>query len=316
MTQSISNQSTVAPHRNIISSDIGLKESAFAPDVLKSGFVASLNLPPLGAKLEPLLISSILEAWKRFPVLVFPKQSLNPTELARFTQQLGSFGYDPYVKSIDQHSNVIEVRREATETTPIFGQSWHSDWSFQPIPPSGTLLQSKVIPPVGGDTVFANMYMAYESLSPAMQTLLQPLKGIHTAGPAYGPRGLFSKDDESRSMKIVVSDTAEQRCAHPIVRTHPASGRKCLYINHVYTVGIEGFKEAESSTLLNFLFRHMSQHSFTYRHKWAEHMLVLWDNRCVIHFADGGYDGHQRILYRTTMAGEKPYLDVSSDPTV
>ena len=307
MTQSVSNHSTEAPHGNIISDESSSKVPVFEPDVQKTGFVANLNLPPLSGLLSKNIISGILETWNRFPVLIFPGQELNPTELASFTEQIGSFGDDPYVKSIDQHRNVIEVRREAGETTPIFGQSWHSDWSFQRTPLSGTLLQSKVIPPIGGDTVFADTYKAYESLSPAMQEVLQSLKAVHTASPAYGPEGLFAKDDDSRSMKIVVSDSAEENCIHPIVRTHPASGKKCLYINHVYTVGIDGFKEAESNALLNFLFRHMSQHAFTYRHKWEQNMLVMWDNRCVIHFADGGYDGHQRILYRTTLAGEKPF---------
>ena len=138
---------------------------------------------------------------------------------------------------------------------------------------------------------------------------MAPLQGVHSARAAYGPlTDLFAKDDETRSMKIVVSEEAERmlfapHCSHP-----PRIGEKShLYINHVYTVGIDGFKEAESANLLGYLFRHMSQHSFTYRHRWQDDTLVMWDNRCVIHCADGGYQGHQRVLYRTTLAGERPY---------
>jgi taurine dioxygenase len=306
LTQTVLNQPASGVHGNIISPQIGSKRPLFDLKPEVPGFVATLSAPPLVGMLDQELIASILQAWKEYPVLVFPNQALDPVRLANFSEQIGQFGHDPYVQATAQHDHVIEVRREAAETTPIFGQSWHSDWSFQHTPPSGTLLQSSIIPPHGGDTVFASTYKSFESLSPAMQALLMPLDGMHSASTAYGPNGLFAKDNDTRSMKIVVSETANESCLHPIVRTHPESGKKCLYINHVYTMGIEGFKEAESSALLNYLFRHMSQHAFTYRHRWRQDTLVMWDNRCVIHFADGGYEGHQRVLYRTTLAGEKP----------
>lgn len=304
MTQTVSNE---AAHSSIIPGKIASepKQIDVVSDI--AGYVATVDAPPLDGHLNEQMIDEIRDAWRHYPVLIFKQQRLDPVGLARFSEQLGQFGHDPYVRPLAQHANVIEVRREPEETTPIFGQSWHSDWSFQPRPPSGTLLQSCIIPPVGGDTVFANTYLAYETLSPAMQELLEPLRGVHSARAAYGPRGLFARDDHTRSMKIVVCESAENSCAHPLIRTHPESGKKALYINHVYTVGIEGFKEAESSALLKFLFRHMSQSAFTYRHRWQADTLLLWDNRCVIHYADGGYDGHRRLLYRTTLAGERPY---------
>lgn len=307
MTQILSRTAGEATHGTIISKRIAINAGQIVPRTLVSGFVASVDAPPLDAPLDPAAIAAIHAAWRDHPVLVFPRQKLDPNALAFFSSQLGEFGVDPYVRATEAHQNVIEIRREPRETAPIFGHSWHSDWSFQSQPPSATLLQSHELPPQGGDTLFASGYRAFESLSPAMQTLLTPLKGIHSARAAYGPRGLFAKDDETRSMKIVVSEDAERSCLHPIVRTHPGSGKKTLYINHVYTVGIDGFKEAESSSLLGFLFRHMSQHSFTYRHRWQDDTLLMWDNRCVIHCADGGYQGHRRVLYRTTLAGERPY---------
>ena len=305
-------QSTVYPERGAARSSSIPRLAVHGDDRIKArtlvaDFVAELQLPPLESALDDALVAAIKDVWKHHPVIIFPRQKLNPNGLAQVSARMGDFGLDPFVRATDTHQNVIEIRREPQESAPIFGQSWHSDWSFQARPPSATLLQSHVLPPRGGDTVFASGYRAYQTLSPAMQNLLMPLQGIHTARAAYGPRGLFAKDDETRSMKIIVSEEAERCCLHPIIRTHPASGKKTLYINHVYTVGIDGFKEAESASILGYLFRHMSQHAFTYRHRWQEDTLVMWDNRCVIHCADGGYQGHRRVLYRTTLAGEKPY---------
>ena len=306
LTQTTTNSAENRVHGNIIRPAIGINSSQISIQVIQPGFVAAIDAPAFDAPLAPETIASIKSAWQQFPVLVFRNQRLDEQALANFSQQLGSFGHDPYVRPTAAHQHVIEVRRDPQETAPIFGHSWHSDWSFQQQPPSATLLQSHILPPHGGDTVFASGYKALETLSSAMQAMLKPLRGIHSATSAYGPNGLFAKDDNTRSMKIVVSEQADQRCAHPLIRMHPESGRQALYINHVYTIGIEGFKQAESSALLGYLFRHMSQQSFTYRHKWQNDTLLMWDNRCVTHYADGGYNGHQRILYRTTLAGEKP----------
>ena len=306
MTQ-ISPPDTLEPrHPSINAKPRAISADQIEARTLVNGFVAQIDAPPFEIPLDDSARNTIHRLWTEHPVLVFRGQSLDPPRLAFFSEQLGEFGVDPYVRPSLAHQNVIEIRREPQETAPIFGHSWHSDWSFQACPPSGTLLQSHILPPRGGDTLFASGYRAYESLSSAMQNMLAPLQGIHSARAAYGPRGLFAKDDDTRSMPILVSEDAEQCCVHPIVRTHPASGKKTLYINHVYTVGIDGFKEAESSSLLGYLFRHMSQHSFIYRHRWQDDTLVLWDNRCVIHCADGGYQGHRRVLYRTTLAGEQP----------
>ncbi len=231
---------------------------------------------------------------------------LDAATVERFSAHVGPFGVDPYVEPIDGYDHVLEVRRDAQETAPIFGSLWHSDWSFQRRPPSGTLLYGVEVPPVGGDTLFADGYRAYEALSPTMQDLLSELKAVHSATRAYGPSGLFSRDDESRSMRIIVSEKADAREIHPVVRTHPVSGRKALYVNHVYTLAIEGLHAKESRALLDFLFKHMTQAPFIYRHRWRANMLTMWDNRCVMHYAHGGYDGYRRVMLRTTVAGERP----------
>ncbi|MEQ8494251.1 MAG: TauD/TfdA family dioxygenase, partial [Gammaproteobacteria bacterium] len=231
-------------------------------------FVAQVRGVDLARVADAATVAAIRAAWTRHPVLVFPDQQLDPARLQSFCAALGPFGHDPYVQPMDGFEHVIEVRREAGETAPIFGSLWHSDWSFQATPPSATVLYGAVVPPLGGDTVFADGYAAWEGLSPVMQGLLAGLRGVHSAAPSYGPRGLFARDDATRSMRIVVSAEAERTETHPLVRRHPASGRRALFVNHVYTIGIEGLRAEESRALLEFLFKHMTRPEFVHRHRW------------------------------------------------
>ena len=217
------------------------------------GFGAAVSGVDLRAPLAAAALADIRQAWTRHAVVYFPEQDLDPASLERFSAALGPFGHDPYVAAMEGSAHVIEVRREARETAPVFGSLWHSDWSFQTTPPSATVLYGAEIPPVGGATVFADGYRAFAALSPAMRTLLAPLRGVHSAAPAYGPQGLFARDDASRSMRIIVSPEADKVEFHPLVRRHPESGRASLYVNHVYTIGIEGMHSDESKALLEFL---------------------------------------------------------------
>ncbi|MGR9092701.1 MAG: TauD/TfdA dioxygenase family protein [Gammaproteobacteria bacterium] len=273
---------------------------------LADDFVAQIDGVPLGRHLSDPECDALQRCWARFPVLVLPDQPLDHSTYERFAGEFGVLGQNPYLRGLDAHPDIVEVRREAHETTPIFGASWHSDWSFLAEPPSATLLHAKHIPPIGGDTCFADASAAYAALPETLRRRIDGRRAVHTAAPSYGPRGLFAKDDHSRSMRIVVSPDAEQTVTHPIVRTHPVSGRKGLFINHVYTTAIEGMEPLASRTLLATLFAHMILPRFVYRHRWRADMLVIWDNRCVLHYADGGYAGHQRLMHRITLAGEAP----------
>ncbi len=272
-----------------------------------NGFGAILKGASLNKPLAREQVESVLGALAKYSVVSFPDQDFDPTSLERFSQSLGEFGEDPYVEAMEGHKHVIEVRREPNETAPIFGSLWHSDWSFQKHPPSITALYSVEVPPIGGDTLFADHYRAFESLSPKLQDILLSLEGVHSASPAYSDtKGLFSQDDDTRSMKILVSPDADSSVIHPLVRRHPWSGRDALYVNHVYTVAIKDLEDDESDMLLKFLFEHYTKPEFLYRHVWASNTLLLWDNRCVSHYAEGGYEGYRRLLYRTTIAGEEP----------
>lgn len=270
------------------------------------GFGARVTGVDLTHPVDAGVMADIRRAWLAHRIVFFPDQPLSLDDLERFTLNMGSWGRTDFIKPLEGHPNVLELRREADETSSNFGAGWHSDYSFQAEPPSATLLFSKVTPPLGGDTLFADMYAAYDDLSDAMKRMLAPLSAVHSAALPYAKEGFYANEGKARSMTILPSDEAKKTQIHPVVRTHPETGRKCLYINRIYTIGIEGMTRDEGEALIGFLTKHSTQEKYVYRHKWRENMLTMWDNRCVQHYADGGYDGYLRLMYRTTTAGDRP----------
>ena len=272
----------------------------------ETGFGARIEGVDLSRPLPPAVLAAVKAAWAKHSVVAFPGQPLSLEALEAFTQTIGPFGVDPFIAPMPGHPNVLELRRQPDEKATNFGAGWHSDWSFQKTPPAATLLRSQVIPPVGGDTLFADCSRAYEALSPVMKKMLEGVRAVHSATRAYGTQGVFAKETAKRTMEIIVSPEADKTLTHPLVRTHPVTGRKALFVSPVYTVGIEGMAVAESQAVLGLLFAHIVQEQFVYRHRWEKDMLLMWDNRCTVHFAEGGYDGHLRVMHRTTVAGDAP----------
>jgi taurine dioxygenase len=268
-------------------------------------FGAEVTGLDLSRPLPSATLAAVKAGFLAHGVLWFPDQPLTHDQLEAFTLQFGDFGWDPYVAPLADRPHILEVRREPDEKTAPFGGFWHSDWSFQETPPAATILHAKVVPPVGGDTLYADGVAAYEALSPAFQRMIAPLKAVHSAARPYGPTGLYAKEEGRKGMTILPSPEAEKRFAHPLVRTL-LDGRKALFVNHVYTLAIEGFSETESAVLLGFLLKHMTEDRFVYRHSWSADMLTMWDNRRAVHNATGGYDGHLRVMHRTTVAGARP----------
>lgn len=256
----------------------------------------------LRERLDAAQVEAIRVLWLQHQVIAFPDQQLQLEDLERFAQSIGPFGVDPYFGSVPGHPHVAQVRREAGEQTPIFAETWHSDWSFLPSPPAATVLYGDVIPPVGCDTLFANQYAAWEALPASMKSLLKDKQGVHSARRAYSREGMYGERDKGRSMAIRYSDAAMSTQLHPIMRIHPETGRPALFVSMGYTIGIDGMSEAEATPILMELFAHQAQPEFVYRHRWSQGMLVMWDNRCVLHSATGGYQGHKRLLHRITVA--------------
>lgn len=246
--------------------------------------------------------AEIRHAWLDHQVIGLPGQTLSLDELERLAPAFGEYGEDPFIAALPGHPHVIEVKREADETTPLFAEGWHSDWSFLPNPPSGTLLYGRIIPPVGGDTLYANQYAAYEALSDEVKDRIDGLMGIHSARRGYSPKGAYGEKDVGRSMAIRFSDDAMKTHLHPIVKPHSETGRRALFVNPGYTIGIDAMAQDEADDLLKMLFQHQVQPDFIYRHRWEEGMLTLWDNRCLLHSATGGYQGYRRLLHRVTVA--------------
>ena len=247
-------------------------------------------------------ISFLRSKWVEYGLIVFPKLPLSHDEFKDFALSFGDFGDDPFISSLPDYPNIAEIKRSANEKATPFGGTWHSDWSFMKKPPSATLLHSKIIPPVGGNTLFANTEKSFAALPEDMKNRLRNLKVIHSAKIPYADDGFYALEKEERSMKILPSKEAKATFSHPMVKIHPETNKECLFINPVYTINIEGLSEDESQQLLWELYEHMIQDQFVYEHVWNEDMLIMWDNRTVMHQATGGYDGYDRLLHRITLA--------------
>jgi len=246
--------------------------------------------------------SDIRAAWLEHHVLIFEDQSMDIDDLERFTLSFGPFGEDPFIAPIPGREHVIAVKREADEKAPVFAESWHTDWSFQETPPAGTCLYGVTIPPAGGDTLFANQHLALERMPDALRTKLEGKMAIHSARAPYAPDGFYGEKEAAlRSMDIRPSKEAFEEQQHPIIRKHPETGKEGVFGCAGYIVGIADMAPEESMALLGELYQWQTREDFQYRHKWSDNMLVMWDNRSVLHKATGGYDDHARLLYRTTI---------------
>jgi taurine dioxygenase len=257
----------------------------------------------LSKELAESLVTDIRQAWAEHGVLAFPDQSLSDDDLERFTGYFGDFGEDPFVQPVPGREHIIAIQRNADETSSIFAEAWHTDWSFQSNPPAGTCLYGITIPESGGDTLFANQFMALEEMPSALRTRIEGRYAIHSAAGGYAPEGLYGKADEGsgRSMRVQASAAARDTFLHPLIKVHPENGRESLFGCIGYIIGIEGMEQDTASDLLLELHQWQTSQQFQYRHKWSSNMLVMWDNRCVLHRATGGYEGYDRLLHRTTI---------------
>ncbi|MEM7700529.1 MAG: TauD/TfdA family dioxygenase [Pseudomonadota bacterium] len=258
----------------------------------------------LAGDLSPDTVASIRNAWLKHKVLAFADQStFDDVALERFTLAMGGFGSDPFFDPIPGHNNIAAIQREADETSTIFAENWHSDWSFQERPPAGTCLRAVEIPPVGGDTLFCDQVAAFAALPNERKEYLRTLTAIHSAARGYAPDGLYGDNDSSdRSMTITPGKAALALQPHPLIQRHPETGEEAIYCSVSYVVGIEGLNDVEALQIVMELHQWCEQEQFVYHHKWEPDMLVMWDNRSVNHKATGGYEGHRRELHRTTIA--------------
>ena len=251
-------------------------------------------------------LSELRAAWLEHHVLVFPEQKLDDDQLEGFAESIGPIGDDPFIKAMEGKKRIAAIQRRADETGRIFADVWHSDWSFQETPPAGTCLLSIVVAPVGGGTRVSNQHKALEAMPDDMRERFEGQTALHSARSAYGDDGYYSDEDNKGSMAITTSETARDIRRHPLVRRHPESGRAGIF-GGAYVVGFDGVEQAESQEMVKELYRWQGRPEFTYTHQWRPDMLVLWDNRSVLHKATGGFEGHDRLLHRLTIADDRSY---------
>ena len=267
--------------------------------------------PVMGAEITEIDLSGLLDSgmiaelravWLRYQMIVIRGQTITPAQQLAFAQAFGEPDIYPFLKGLDGFPMITEVLKKEDETVN-FGGVWHSDTTYQPTPPMATLLYAKELPPLGGDTLFASQYDAYDQLSDGLKETLCGLRAVNAAGKkrVASTRSNRLKDAGSGVDPDDLSGT------HPVIRTHPETGRKALFVNPAHTIQFEGWSEAESAGLLAFLFTHQIAPEFQCRLSWQPGDVALWDNRCVQHYPLNDYHGHRRLLHRITLKGDAPY---------
>ena len=245
--------------------------------------------------------AELRRAWLEHLVLFFREQNLTPAQYMDFARAWGQPIEYPFVKGIEGFPEIIEVKKLEHEKMN-FGGIWHSDTTYLEVPPMASMLLAREVPPFGGDTLFANQYLAWETLSEGMKKLLEGLVAVN----------LSAKADVSRTREDRIKSDGRESAPrefigeHPVARTHPETGRRALYVNVAHTARFKGMTDEESAPLLEFLFRHQSKPEFTCRFAWQPGSIALWDNRCAQHNPVNDYHGYRRLMHRITLAGDRP----------
>ena len=252
----------------------------------------------LSAELTDETVAEIRRAFTEHQVIFFRDQSLTPAQQVAFGRRFGPLNVHPYVAGMAEHPEVMEIIKEP-EDRVNFGGGWHSDMSFLPQPSIGSILYAVELPQWGGDTLFASQAAAYEALSPGLKSTLDTLNAVHSAGREYAPGG--NSSEKRQSMTVVEAEGATGECVHPVVKVHPETGRKALYVNPAFTIRFDGWSRRESKPLLDFLFQHARHEPFTCRFAWRPGSVAFWDNRSVWHFALNDYPGQRRHMRRVTV---------------
>jgi taurine dioxygenase len=254
----------------------------------------------LSRPLEDAVVADLTRAHANYGVLFFRDQALSPEAHIALARRFGDINVNRFFAAVADHPEIAEVRKEPDQTANI-GGGWHTDHSYDQIPALGSLLYARELPPIGGDTLYASMYAAYEALSDGMKRMLAGLSAVHSSRHVFGAGADRPADLAGR---LGNAEAAEQDAVHPVVIRHPRSGRRALYVNPGFTIRFDGWTAQESEPLLQFLYQHAVRPEFTYRFQWSPGALAFWDNRCTWHFAVNDYQGQRRLLHRITLEGE------------
>ena len=253
----------------------------------------------LSKELSDSLFSEIRETFIEHGLIFFREQELTPDDHLRFAKRWGEININRFFAKVEGYDQIAEVRKDADQKINI-GGAWHTDHSYDQIPAMGSILLAKETPKIGGDTLFANMYRAYETLSDGMKKTLEAMKACHSSRHVFGAHTGYS---EASNQRIGNPELATQDAIHPVIITHPESKRKALYVNPEFTVNFEGWTVEESKPLLDYLAEHTTQQENTTRFQWKPGSIAFWDNRCTWHFALNDYPGETRLMHRITVEG-------------
>jgi taurine dioxygenase len=267
---------------------------------LSGALGAEIDGVDLAAPLDEATVKGLRQALLEHIVIFFRDQSLSPHDLLALARRFGEVVEYPFVRGLPECPLVLPVIKEAHERAN-FGGVWHSDTAYLEQPAMATMLYALETPPVGGDTMFANMTLAYDALSHGMQRLLDDLRALNVAN-----KPIAQQTREEMRSRRAGAEVGETGTLHPVVRTHPETGRKALYVNLAHTTRFESMTEAESEPLLGWLFAHQVRPEFTCRFQWRPGSLALWDNRASLHYPLNDYHGHRRVMHRVSLAGDRP----------
>lgn len=250
-------------------------------------------------KLAPVELDDVRAAFAEHGVLFFRDQSLSPEEHIGFAEQIGAINVNRFFRAVDGHPKIAEVLKEPDQTVNI-GGGWHTDHSYDENPAMCSILYAREVPETGGDTLFAGMGAAYDALSDGFKQMIGRLSAVHSSRHVFGRR---AGNEQASGGRIGNPEAALQDAVHPVVIAHPVTGRPLLYVNPGFTIGIHGFRQRESSALLDFLYQHAARPEFQTRFRWEPGSLAMWDNRATWHLALNDYHGQRRYLHRITIEG-------------
>jgi len=269
--------------------------------------------PTIGAEIggfdlrEPMsaeVLDEVRRALLDYLVIFLRPGELSPAQLRNFGAQFGRLEPHDILKGLDECSDILEIFTEP-EDEHVYAEGWHADSTYQEVPTAGSILYAVELPSLGGDTLFANQYLAYESLSCGLRGELDELRAVHSSELVYGVRQ-HEQDIRDEQLALDKTSARSQRAVHPVVRTHPETERSALFVNDQYTIHFEDMTREESAPLLEHLFKHAVRPEFTCRFEWQPHSIAFWDNRCLLHSPIGDYHGQRRYMHRLSLSGCRP----------
>ena len=267
---------------------------------LSAALGAQIDGVDLTQPLSDSVMAELKDAFATYSVIFFRDQSLSPQQHIDLAEQWGEININRFFKPLDGYPQIAEVIKAPDQKENI-GGTWHTDHSYDQIPAMGSMLYARQVPPVGGDTLFSSMTLAFEALSDGMKKTLLGLNAWHSSRHAFGYG--VSDSEHYEDGRLANPELAVQDALHPVIITHPLSGKKALYVNADFTVRFDGWTIEESQPLLDFLYAHGAREEFTCRFEWQEGSIALWDNRATWHNAMNDYHGHRRVMHRITLEG-------------